>query len=149
MKFRAVLQLHGKTATGIEVPTKVVQRLGDSKKPSVRVAIRGHSYRTTVAARGDAFFIPVSAANRTAAGVSAGQMLTVDVTLDDQPREVTVPADLTKALNHDAAAKSTFDRLSFSHKQAYVTWIEEAKKPETRDRRVAKTVGMLHQGKVR
>lgn len=149
MKFRAVLQLHGKTATGIEVPAKVVEGLGTSKRPPVLVTIKGHTYRTTVAPRGDVYLIPVSGENRTAAGISAGDKLDVDIQLDDQPREVAVPADLAKALKADADAKCFFDGLSYSHRRAYVMWIEEAKKAETRERRVVKALEMLHEGKTR
>ena len=149
MEFPAVLQLHGKTATGIAVPAQVVESLGTSKRPAVRVTINNYTYRTTVAARGDAFLVPVSAEHRTAAGISAGDKLDVDIQLDDQPREVVIPADLAKALKPDATAKHFFDGLSYSHRRSYVMWIEDAKKAETRERRVAKALEMLHVGKTR
>ncbi len=149
MEFRAVLKLGGKTATGIEVPTKIVEGLGAGKKPAVRVSIKGHTYRTTVAPRGGVYLIPVSAENRNAAGISAGDMLKVDIQLDDQPREVEVPADFAKALKRVAAAQGFFNDLSYSHKRAYVMWIDDAKKAETRQARITKAVTMLSEGKKR
>ncbi len=114
MEFRAVLKLGGKTATGIEVPTKIVEGLGAGKKPAVRVSIKGHTYRTTVAPRGGVYLIPVSAENRNAAGISAGDTVKVDIHLDDQPREVEVPPDFAKALKRVAAAQGFFNDLSYS-----------------------------------
>jgi uncharacterized protein YdeI (YjbR/CyaY-like superfamily) len=87
--------------------------------------------------------IPVSSAVRAAAGVAAGDMLDVEVVVDDTPREVTVPDDLAAALAGHPEARDFFAGLSYSHKHAYVSWIEQAKKPETRATRVAKTVEML------
>jgi hypothetical protein len=149
MKFRATILLAGKTATGIEVPHAVVEGLGSGKKPPVRVTIGGHTYRTTVAARGERFLLPLSAENRERAGVAAGDEVDVEIELDTEPREVTVPPDLAAALADDAQAREFFEGLSYSQKQGYVLPIEQAKTAETRERRIAKAVGMLHEGRKR
>ena len=147
MRFRATLELAGKTATGIEVPTDVVKALGKGKRPPVRVTLNGHTYRSTVAAYGDVFMLPVSAENRERAGVTAGDMLEVDVELDNEPREVIVPPDFAKALKRDADAKRFFEGLSYSNKRRFVLSIEDAKTPETRQRRIDKAVVTLHEGR--
>lgn len=147
MKFRATVELGGKTATGIEVPEDVVAALGSGSRPAVTVSVGGHSYRTTVARMGGRFLVPLSAENRTAAGVAAGDEVDVDIEPDTAPREVEVPADLADALAHDDAARATFDALSFTHRKEWVRWVEEAKKAETRATRLAKTVESLHEGK--
>jgi len=147
MKFRASIELSGKTATGIEVPAVVVAKLGSSKKPAVRVTIKGYTYRSTVASMGGRFMLPVSAEVREAARVAANDKVDVDVELDTAPREVTVPADLGQAIARDAAAKRFFEGLSFSNKQRIVIAIEAAKTPETRERRIAKSVSSLGAGK--
>jgi hypothetical protein len=85
MRFRATLELHGKTATGIEVPPAVVEELGGGKKPAVTVTLGGHSYRTTIGSMKGLHLIPVSAENRTAAGLSAGDEVDVEVVLDAAP----------------------------------------------------------------
>jgi hypothetical protein len=149
VRFRATLELAGKTATGIEIPDEVVAGLGAGRKPPVRVTIAGHTYRSTVAVRGDRCLVGVSAANREAAGVAAGDEVDVDIELDAAPREVTVPPDLAAALGADAEAQRFFESLSYSQKQGYVQPIEQAKKPETRERRVEKAVAMLREGRKR
>jgi hypothetical protein len=147
MRFRAVVQAAGKTATGIEVPPEVVADLGSGKRPPVRVTIGGHTYRSTVAPRGDVFKVGISAENRAAAGVAAGDEIDVELELDTEPREVTVPPDFATALDGDAAAKRFFDGLSYSQKQWFVLGIEDAKTPETRERRITKAVARLRDGR--
>jgi len=146
MKFRATVELHGKTATGIEVPDDVVAALGAGNRPAVTVTVGGHSYRTTATRMGGRFLIPLSAENRTAAGVAAGDEIDVDIEPDTAPRAVEVPADLAEALATDEAAKTTFDALAFTHRKEWVRWVAEAKKAETRAARVAKTIEALHAG---
>jgi hypothetical protein len=147
MRFRATVELGGKTATGIEVPEDVVAALGSGNRPPVTVTVGGHSYRTTVARMDGRFLVPLSAENRTAAGVAAGDQVEVDIEPDSRPREVAVPGDLAAALAGDDTARANFDGLSFTHRKEWVRWIEEAKKPETRATRLAKTVESLHAGK--
>jgi hypothetical protein len=149
MRFHAILQSNGKTATGIQIPDGVVAAIGRGKKPPVRVTINGHTYRSTVASRGDRFLVGVSAENRTAAGVSAGDELTVDIELDSEPRDVAVPPDLDRALKPHAKARRFFDGLSASKKQWFVHSVESAKTPETRQRRIDKAVELLLDGRSR
>jgi bacteriocin resistance YdeI/OmpD-like protein/uncharacterized protein DUF1905 len=147
MRFHSVVQLGGKTATGIPVPEEVVSSLGPSKRPPVRVAINGHTYRSTVASRGGQFVLPISAKNRESAGVAAGDEVDVDIELDTEPREVAVPPDFAEALDRDERARRFFDGLSYSQKQRHVLSIEGAKTAETRQRRIAKAVGTLREGR--
>ncbi len=147
MRFRAIIQLHGKTATGIRVPEEVVASLGPSKRPPVRVTINGHSYRSSVAPMGGEFMLGVSAENRTSAGVTAGDTVDVDIERDTEPREVIAPPDFTDALEQDADAKQFFGGLSYSNKRRYVLSITGARTAETRQRRIAKAVGMLREGR--
>src|SRR6266498_109436 len=145
MRFRAVVQLAGKTATGVRVPAEVVAGLGSSKRPAVHVTINGHTYRSTVAPMGGNFMLPISADNRASARVAAGDEVDVDIALDTEPREVTVPPDFTDALDRDADARRSFEGLSYSRKQWFVLSIEEAKTAETRQRRIAKAVSTLRE----
>ena len=145
MDFRATVVLGGKTATGIQVPDAVVEALGAGKRPPVAVTVGGYTYRTTVAPMGGAFWVPLAAEHREAAGVAAGQEVDVSVVLDTAPREVALPDDLATAM--DDAAHTTFAGLAPSHKKEWVRWVEEAKKPETRVTRIEKTVESLRAGK--
>jgi hypothetical protein len=147
MIFHSVVKLGGKTATGIPVPEEVVTSLGSSKRPPVRVTINGHTYRSTLASRGGQFMLPISAENRSSAGVAAGDEVEVDIELDTAPREVTVPPDLAEALERDVDAKRFFEELSYSQKQRHVLPIEQAKTAETRHRRIAKALSMLREGR--
>jgi len=148
MKFSAVLVQSGRTATGIEVPFAVVTELGPSKKPAVSVTINGqYRYRSSVASMGGTYMLPVSAEHRAGAGISAGDEVEVELELDTEPREVTVPADLSAALDADPAARTFFEGLSYSNKLRHVLAIDGAKTAETRERRIAKSVGLFHEGR--
>jgi hypothetical protein len=150
MKFRTTLQLEGKTATGFRVPPEVVEALGQGRKrPPVVVTVNGYSYRSTVAAYGDVFMLPLAAEHREAVGVAAGDELEVDLTLDTAPREVEVPADFAAALDAEPAARRTFDALSNSNKKWHTLNFEGAKSPETRQRRIEKSVATLREGRPR
>jgi len=146
MRFRATIDSSGKSATGFRVPPEVVEGLGAGKRPAVRVTIADHTYRSTVA-RGDRYLIGVSAENREAAGVAAGDEVDIEIELDTAPREVSVPPDFAEALDGDADARRFFDSLSFSQKQWFVLGIEGAKRPETRRRRVAQAIERLREGR--
>ena len=147
MRFRATIELGGKTATGIRVPEEVIAALGAGKRPPVRVTINGYSYRSTVAPRGRVFMLPVSAEVRAGAGVAAGDEVDVDLELDNEPREVTLPRDFADALDRDADAKRCFDGLSYSNRRRYVLGIEGARTAETRQRRIAAAIGDLRDGR--
>jgi hypothetical protein len=149
MKFRATLELAGKTATGIEVPSTVVEKLNAGKRVKVLATIRTYTYRSSVAPMGGRFMLPVSAEVREAAGVAAGDVVDVNLEVDTAPRVVEVPSDLAAALKRDKKAKAFFDGLSFSLQRWYTQPIESAKKPETRERRVDKAIEMLREGRTR
>jgi hypothetical protein len=147
MKFRAIVQQSGKTATGIQVPADVVESLGAGKRPKVSATINGYTYRSSVATLDGAFMLSVSADVRAHAGIAAGDEVEIDLELDTAPREVTVPPDFAAALDQDAEAKQIFEKLSYSHQQQHVLAIEGAKTAETRQRRIVKALSLLHESK--
>jgi len=149
MRFRTTIQQSGKTATGIQVPDEVVEALGSGRRPAVKVTINGYTYRNTVAVMGGVYMIGVSAEHRAGAGVAGGDEVDVDVELDTAPREVTVPADFAAALDAEPNARRTFDGLSYSNKSWHVLQVTGAKTDETRQRRIAKSVDLLKQGRAR
>ncbi|MGK5113113.1 YdeI/OmpD-associated family protein [Geodermatophilus sp. CPCC 205506] len=146
MRFRTTIELGGKTATGMQVPAEVVEALGAGKRPAVTVTVGGHTYRSTVAPYTGAYYLPLSAENRTAAGIAAGDTVEVEVELDTAPRVVEVPADLAAALDAEPEARRRFDALSYSHQRRHVLAVEGAKAEATRQRRVASAVAMLLEG---
>lgn len=147
VQFRATSQLGGKTATGIEVPPEIVSALGPSKRPPVRGTLAGYAYRTSVASMRGRFMLPVSAAVRQSAGVAAGDEVDIELALDTEPREVTLPPDFADALHRDAEATRFFDGLSYSNKLRHVLAFEAAKTAETRQRRIARAVNSLREGR--
>lgn len=146
MTFRATIEQNGKTATGIRVPDAVVESLGAGKRPAVRVTINGYSYRSSIGVMGGVSMIPLSADHRQAAGVKAGDEVDVALELDTEPREVSVPPDLTAALQSDSEARRVFDTLSFSAKRRHVLSVEGARTAETRQRRIDAVLTSLRDG---
>jgi hypothetical protein len=149
MRFRTTILQAGKTATGIRIPDEVIEALGKGKRPPVRVTINGFTYRSTVAVMGRDYMVGVNAENRAGAHVAGGDEVDVDLELDTAPREVTLPADFAAALDADVNARRTFDALSPSNKGWHVSSVEGAKTGETRQRRIAKQVEALSEGRVR
>jgi hypothetical protein len=142
-RFSTTVELGGRTATGFEVPPEVVDALGAGKRPAVTVTVGGHTYRSTVAVMGGRYMLPLSAENRTAAGLSAGDAADVELELDTAPRVVEVPADLAAALDAEPAARAAFDALNYSNQRRHTLSVEGAKTGATRARRVAKVVETL------
>ncbi|MGZ6544148.1 MAG: YdeI/OmpD-associated family protein [Actinomycetota bacterium] len=149
MRFRTTILKSDKTATGIHVPDEVVERLGAGKRPKVSVTINGYTYRSSVASMDGRFMVGVSATVRDGAGVAGGDTVDVDIELDTAPREVTVPPDFAAALRREPDAKRFFEGLSYSKQQWHVLSIEAAKTPDTRQRRIDKSVDMLREGRAR
>jgi hypothetical protein len=149
MRFHTTIEQSGKTTTGIRVPDEVIDALGAGRKPPVSVTVSGFTYRSTVAVVDGSYMISLSAANREAAGVAGGDEVDVEVELDTAPREVSIPADFAAALDAEPAARETFDRISNSNKGWHVLSIEGAKSDETRQRRIAKSIAALREGRPR
>ena len=149
MRFRTTIVQSGKNTTGIQVPDEVVEALGSGKRPAGKVTVNGYSYRSTVASMGGAFMVSLSAEHRAGAGVAGGDEVEVDLELDSAPREVTVPPELVAALDAEPTARATFDGLSYSNKSWHVLQVTGAKTEETRQRRIARSVETLREGRPR
>lgn len=147
MKFRATVELSGKTATGLPVPDDVIAALGRGRRPSVRVTIGAYSFHTTIGVMGGRCLIPLSAQHRDAADIHAGEEVTVELDADDQPQEPVVPAELAAGLDQDPEARRFFDSLSISQRREWIRWIEDAKRAPTRQTRIAAAIKALHAGK--
>ena len=143
MRFKAVLQANGKTATGIEVPAEVMAELGGGKRPLIKVTVNGHTYPSAIGIMSGKSLIPVSADNRAKAGIAAGDLLDVTIELDTGKREIAVPDDLRRALATNDVAQRAFEALSNSGKKRHVLSVEAAKTDETRQKRIAKTLEEL------
>lgn len=118
-----------------------------AKRFPVVAIVNGFTWRTSVARMGGEFVVGLSKEVRAGAGVAAGDTVALDLKLDTEPRTVVVPPALAEALDADPEAKAIYDGLAFTHRKEYARWIAEAKREETRERRVAKALQMLHAGK--
>jgi hypothetical protein len=145
-QFTAELHPAGSGGSAFDVPHDAAAALSDQKRPPVTVTIGGHTYRTRIAVYGGRPMVGVSKANRAAAGIDFGDRFDVTLALDEEPRVIEVPEDLAAALAGDAEAAAAFERLAYTHRREYVSWITEARKPETRARRVAGTLDKLRGG---
>lgn len=147
-RFDTVMQSdeEGAPAFFIDVPAEVVAALGTRKRPPVVATLNGYEYRTTISVYGGRYYLPVCREIREAAGLGPGDAVAVSIALDETPRVVEPPDDFRLALEADPVARAAFERLPVSHRREYVGFIVEAKRDETRRRRIAKAVAMLREG---
>ena len=129
------------------VPEAVVEALGGNVRARVAGTINGVEFRSNLMRYGGVVWLGVHKATMQAAGISHGDPVTVEMSLDETPRVVEVPEALERALEMDEAAREAFDELAFTHRKEYARWVAEAKRDETRDRRVAETVERLKAGR--
>lgn len=149
LQFSATLQARGPAAAVVLDDDQVVAVGEGAKRFPVRATINGYQWRTSVTRMRGEFLLGLNREVREGAGVTAGDTVAVVLELDHAPREVVVPPALEEALVRDAAAKAAFDRLSFTHRKEYARWIEEAKREETRARRVDQALELIRSGKPR
>ena len=114
-------------------------------RPPVRGTVNGTAFRTRVAVYGGKSYLGFNREIRDAAGIGDGDEVEIELERDDAPREIDVPAAFTEALE-SGGVRNEFDALSYTHRKEYVRWIEEAKRDETRERRLAKAIEMLREG---
>ena len=126
----------------IEIPFDVKKLFGQARPP-VKVSINKHSYRSTVSVYGGKYFIPVRKSNQEAAGIKAGDMVKAAIEADTELRTVEPPAELVASFRKNAKAKAGWEKLSYTFKKEYADAILQAKKPETRARRLEKILQQL------
>ena len=141
--FRARLKGYGRpgTATFIAVPKKVMAAFAPAKRVPVKVTINGFAFRTTITDMGDGPCFGVNAQVREGAGAQRDDMVDIALDRDTQKRTVTIPKDLLAAMSVGECAR--FKKFSYTHQKEYAEAIDAAKKPETRTRRIAKTLEMI------
>ena len=145
--FTATIQNAGGGGAFVEVPFDV-EKVFDSKRPKVKAMIEGIPYRSTLVRMGSEHHIlGVLKDIREQIGKSFGDEVTITIEPDTEPRLIEIPKDLMKELKKDKDAKAFFDKLSYTHQKEYVRWVDEAKKEETRQNRIVKTIEMLKKGK--
>jgi hypothetical protein len=143
VRLRLELVSHGGNTAGFEIPDAVVEDLGAGRRPKVVVTVGPHTWRSSIARMGDRFMLGMSQENRALAGVAAGDVLDVEIEVDSAPRVVELPEDLAAALAADSAAAATWATWSFTRPKEAARQLTEAKKPETRARRLEKVLADL------
>ncbi len=128
-----------KDVSGIVVPPEVIEALGKSKKPAVKVSLNGYTYRSTVAVMGGKFMIGLNKEHRASSGLVGNETLDVSLELDTELRTTEIPNDLKKALQNEKLLDA-FEKCAPSHIKEFVRSVEEAKTQETRERRIAKVI---------
>src|SRR5436190_21411321 len=126
----------------IPVPFDPKPVFGQVRAP-VKVTVNGYTYRSTIAAMGGTVCIPLRKSNREAAGLEGNETVKVRLDLDTDKREVKPPADLAKALKSSPALWKHWQELSYSHQREHVDFVEQAKKLETRIRRIERVIEMI------
>jgi hypothetical protein len=127
------------------VPLDAKQAFGEAR-PAVAGTLNGTQFRGRLSVYGGKTYLGLNKRVRDAAGIGVGDDVDVVLTRDEAPREVEIPQGLLAAFERDSGAKAAFDRLAFTHRKEYARWIAEAKKEETRERRVTKALAMLKAG---
>lgn len=148
VSFDAELTAFGNN-TGVVVPPEVIDELDAGKRPAVDVDLHGYKFRSTIGVMGGQSLISVSAAIRKDTGLAAGDPINVTLTLNDTPREVSIPEDFAAVMRRSAGTEEFFAALSNSLQRYHVDQITSAKTDETRQRRIDKAIGLFLEGKKR
>ena len=147
-RFRVLLEKNRTNeATAVTIPFDVPETYGTRARVPVRGTINRHPYRGTIFPMGGKFIFVVNRELRVAAGVKGGDIISMTMERDDEPRIITPPADLARALRANRAARLAWDKLSYTHKKEHARAVEDAKRPETRVRRIEKAIAQLAEGK--
>ena len=144
--FTAVIQNAGGGGAFVEVPFDVEAAFG-SKRPRVKATFEGVPYRGILSRMGSEHHLLIILKEiREKIGKTFGDEVKITVELDEEPRVIEIPAELKKAFKVEKEAKTSFDKLSYTHRREYVMWINEAKREETRQNRIVKAIEMLKKG---
>ena len=149
LSFTTTLQKRG-PAAAVVLDEDQVGTIGEgAKRFPVRATVNGYTWRTSVARMGGEFLVGLNKEVRQGAGAEAGDTVEVTLELDTAPRDVEVPEALSTALERDATAKAAFEGMAYTHRKEYARWVAEAKRDDTRERRVAQAIEILRAGKTR
>ncbi len=147
-RFRVLLEKHESSeATGIKIPFDVEKVFGTRARVPVCGTINGFSFRSSIFPMGGGHYMAVNKETREGAKAKGGDTVSVRMERDEEPRTITPPPDLARALKANKAAQAMWDKLSYTHRKEHAKAIEEAKRPETRARRIERAVAQLAAGK--
>jgi hypothetical protein len=148
-RFRVLVEREeGSEVCGISIPFDVEKTFGARGRVPVRGTLNGAPFRGSLFKMGgDCHFMVVNRHLRAAAGVRGGETVPVTMERDTEERTITPPADFARSLKGNREAQATWDKLSYTHRREHVEHVTEAKRPETRQRRIEKSIQLLAAGK--
>lgn len=146
MEYTGVLESTGANTAAFVIPDTFVDALGAGRRPKVKVTVNGKVFRTSIANMRGPYWLGISKARREEAELVVGERYTLEIEADTEERTVELPDDLAAAIAGDDTALATWQRLSFTNKREIAESITSAKKPETRERRIAKAADRLRAG---
>lgn len=146
MEYTGVLESTGANTAAFVIPDTFVDALGAGRRPKVKVTVNGKVFRTSIANMRGPYWLGISKARREEAELVVGERYTLQIEADTEERTVELPDDLAAAIAGDDTALATWQRLSFTNKREIAESITSAKKPETRERRIAKAADRLRAG---
>ncbi len=144
--FQAPIEAGRGGGAFVVVPFSVEEAFGTRGQVRVKGTIDGHAFRSSIASMYGEHLLGLHKVTREQIGKTIGDTVTLVIEVDTDERVVTIPDDLRRALAGNATTKKAFDGLAYTHRKEYVQWVESAKKPETRARRVAETVSRIAAG---
>jgi len=143
-KFKTRLNAHaGMETASLRPPFDVEEVFGRKGRVPVKGTINGLPFRSSLMNMGDGHMMAVNAEMREGAKCKAGDTVSIVMELDEEKRTVEVPAYLKKIIHSDAKAKEFWEKLSFTHQKEYVREIDGAKRPETKEKRIAAMMDAL------
>ncbi len=145
LQFEAVIEKHPDlNAAYITIPFKVQEVFGSKGQVKIKATINGKPFRASLAPMGGGnHVLGLRKELREMLGINFGDVVMVKLEHDHEPRIIAVPEDLQTILTHHPELNAAFEKLAYTHRREYVLWIEEAKKPETRQRRLEKTLELI------
>lgn len=147
IEFEAELQGEG-GGTWVDVPVSLKETFGKGNLVPIIATFNGQEdYQGQLAMMGGEWpMLLVRSDVRAKLGVTVGDRIHVRIVLDTAPRIVRLPDDAESAVTANPDAASAWEKLRPSHRREYVRWIEDAKRLETRQRRITETVAKLARG---
>ncbi|KRQ87844.1 hypothetical protein ABG79_00009 [Caloramator mitchellensis] len=137
-----IKKAEGVNGAYVEIPFDVEEIFG-AKRVKVKARFNEKEYRGSIVSMGGCYMIGITQAIRKEIGKDIGDLITVEIEKDEDERVVEIPEDFEKLLDENPKAKEFFNKLSYTNKKEYITWITSAKKEETRKNRIEKTIELL------
>jgi hypothetical protein len=147
-RFESKLDAPQPGGSAVVVPDEVVEALGGNVRARVNGTLNGVEFHSNLTRYAGVVWLGVHKATMQAARIAHGDLVSVEVELDETSRMVELPEALEQALARDAATRQAFDALAFTHRKEFARWVAEATTEDTRNRRIQQTVDRLKAGEM-